>query len=45
MAGCESDAWNPLVTDFILIGHKLARLGFICSEGAVNVIELDEYNK
>lgn len=32
MAGCESDAGNPLVIDFIVIGRKLEKLGFVYSK-------------
>lgn len=45
LAGCESGAGNPLAADFILVGQKLAKLGFVYNKGVVNVIELDEYTK
>lgn len=38
MTGRESHAWNPLLTDFILVGRKLEKLGFIYSQGNVIII-------
>lgn len=35
MAGCESGAGNPLLTDFTLVGRKLEQLGFTYYKGAV----------
>lgn len=40
MAGCESGAGNPLVTDFTLVGQELEQLGFTYHKGEVIVIEL-----
>lgn len=39
LAGRESRAGNPLVRDFILLGQKLAKLGFIYHRGNVLIIE------
>lgn len=39
----ESHASNPLIADFILLGQKLAKLGFIYHRGAVTSIELTEH--
>ncbi len=39
MAGCESHASNPLVRDFILVGQRLARFGFIYNKGDILVLE------
>lgn len=33
MAGHESATWHPLVSDFILVGQKLKKLGFVYSYG------------
>ena len=38
LAGCKSGAGNPLTIDLILLGQKLAKLGFICSKGQVIVL-------
>jgi hypothetical protein len=42
MAGDKSDRWHPLVTDFILVGRKLERLGFIYHDGTVIITDPDE---
>lgn len=42
MAGGESHASNPLVADFVLLAHKLEKLGFTYSRGNIIVIESDE---
>ncbi len=39
LAGYTSNAVNPLLTDFVLVGRKLEKLRFIYSKG--NVIVLD----
>jgi len=39
MAGYTSDAGNPLLADFILVGLKLERLGFTCYRGKATIIE------
>lgn len=33
MAGDESHASNPLITDFIVLGQRLEKLGFIYHQG------------
>ena len=42
LAGCESLNWHPLLSDFVLLGRKLERLGFTYYEGQVTVAELIE---
>lgn len=42
MAGGESFSWHPLLSDFVLLGRKLERLGFTYYEGQVTVAELIE---
>lgn len=43
MAGQNPSVLNPLVADFILIGQKLERLGFIYNKGDVVIFEpIDE---
>ena len=39
MAGYKSRARNPFIADFILVGQRLAKLGFIYHYGSVIVIE------
>ena len=39
MAGYLSDAGNPLLADFILVGQKLEQLGFTYYKGKVIIIE------
>lgn len=39
MAGDESHNWHPLVSDFILVGQKLEKLGFVYNRGAVLILE------
>lgn len=39
MAGRESLNWHPLVEDFVLVGQKLERLGFMYSKCGAIVIE------
>jgi hypothetical protein len=39
MAGCRSLTWHPLVEDFILVGRRLEKLGFIYNKGDVIIIE------
>jgi hypothetical protein len=39
LAGCESDAGNPSVRDFVLLGQKLAQLGFMYQRKEVFVVE------
>jgi len=39
MAGDESLTWHPLVTDFILVGRRLEKLGFIYHKGNVLIVE------
>ncbi len=39
MAGCKSDALNPLLADFILLGRRLEEIGFRYSQSRVLVIE------
>jgi hypothetical protein len=39
LAGSESLNWHPLIADFILVGRKLEKLGFIYSGGKVIVLE------
>jgi hypothetical protein len=38
MAGDESHARNPLIDDLILLGDKLAKLGFVYSKGKVTIL-------
>jgi hypothetical protein len=38
MAERESDASNPLLADFILVGERLERLGFIYAKGELIVL-------
>lgn len=38
MAGRESHASNPLLDDFVLLGHKLIKLGFIYDRGSVLIL-------
>lgn len=40
MAGSESLSWHPLVEDFVLVGQKLEKLGFVYHRGSVIVTEL-----
>jgi hypothetical protein len=40
MAGSESDASNALATDFILLGQRLNRLGFVISKEKEIVVEV-----
>jgi hypothetical protein len=42
LAGDESDGWHPLVEDFIVLGKKLEKLGFVYHKGEVIVIEPTE---
>jgi len=42
LAGDESLNWHPLVEDFILLGRKLEKLGFVYSKGRVIVLEPQE---
>jgi len=42
MAGDESLNWHPLIADFILVGQKLEKLGFIYSKGSIIILDLDE---
>ncbi|HSW77290.1 MAG TPA: hypothetical protein VLG36_00650 [Candidatus Chromulinivoraceae bacterium] len=42
MAGNESDRWHPSVEDFILVGQKLEKLGFVVSKGGVIIIEPED---
>lgn len=39
MAGDESRAGNPLLTDFTLVGQKLEQLGFTYYKGVVLLID------
>ena len=39
MAGYLSDAGNPFLADFILVGQKLEQLGFTYYKGKVIIIE------
>lgn len=39
MAGSTGSAGNPLVADFILVGRKLEKLGFIYYAGRVTIVE------
>lgn len=39
MAGDESDGWHPLVEDFITVGKKLEKLGFVSHRGGVAIID------
>jgi len=41
MAGCESDGGNTLLADFMLLGQKLEKLGFIYSKNEVTVTNVD----
>lgn len=41
LAGDESLNWHPLVEDFILVGIKLEKLGFVCHHGRVVVLDMD----
>ena len=40
MAGRESLNWHRLVDDFIIIGKRLEKLGFIYIEGKVYLTEI-----
>lgn len=42
MAGSKYDGWHPLVRDFILVGRKLEKLGFIYSKGGVIVVQSED---
>lgn len=42
MAGEESLNWHRLIVDFILIGRKLERLGFVYSKEGVVIIDPEE---
>lgn len=39
LAGRESDGWHPLVEDFMLVGQRLERLGFVYNNGDVLIVE------
>lgn len=39
MAGSTGHAGNPLLADFLLIGRKLEKLGFVYHRGGVILIE------
>lgn len=43
MAGGESLNWHPLVEDFLIVGRKLEKLGFVYSKGKVVVLEREHY--
>jgi hypothetical protein len=45
LAGDESLNWHHLVADFILVGQRLERLGFIYHRGTVIVMILDDTEK
>lgn len=38
MAGDESLNWHPVLSDFILLGRKLTKLGFTYSQGQVIIL-------
>ena len=39
MAGDESLNWHPSLSDFILVGQRLERLGFTYYKGTVAIID------
>jgi len=39
MAGGGSVSWHPLVVDFLLVGQKLKKFGFVYNQGDVIIIE------
>jgi hypothetical protein len=39
LAGDESLNWHPLVSDFILVGQKLEKLGSMYHKGYVMMVE------
>lgn len=43
MAGDESGAERPLVTDFLLVGQRLGQLRFIYDRGKVIIFEKEQY--
>lgn len=42
MTGSKSHGWHPLLSDFILLGQKLEKLGFTYFKGTVTVIDPSE---
>lgn len=42
LAGHESLSWHPLIQDFIIVGRKLEKLGFVYNKDNVIVIDLEE---
>lgn len=42
MAGSTSRVGNPLLADFLVVGRKLEKLGFIYHRGKVILIEPEE---
>ena len=38
LAGDESLKWHPLVADFLLVGQRLEKLGFIYHRGGVIIL-------
>ena len=43
LAGSTSRVGNPLFNDFLLVGWKLDKLGFIYNRGNVLILESQEY--
>lgn len=41
MAGDESHVSNPLITDFVLLGQRLEKLGFLYYRNGVTIIETE----
>jgi len=42
LAGSTSRVGNPLLTDFLMVGQKLEKLGFIYDRGNVIIVEPEE---
>jgi hypothetical protein len=42
MAGSTGSAGNPLVADFVQVGRKLEKLGFVYNKGDVLALDPEE---
>ena len=45
LARDESLSWHPLLTDFILVGQKLEKLGFVYNKSSVIVLDPGEVHE